>query len=154
MATVFTLGYEGADIAAFLGVLHRHRIDAVIDVRAAPFSRKADFAKRRFSEHLSGADIAYLHLAGLGNPKAGREAAQAGDVATYQRIFQSQLESAPAQADLARLARRARAGRACLVCLEAEAGGCHRSLIAERLARDFSFRIEHLRLDGQASLPL
>ncbi len=154
MATIFTLGYEGADIDGFVGVLRQHRIDAVIDVRARPFSRKADFTKRRFSEHLSGADIAYLHLAGLGNPKAGRDAARAGDTATYQRIFQSQLESAPAQADLAQLARRARAGRVCLVCLEAEAGRCHRSLIAERLARNFGFGIEHLRLDGQASLPL
>ncbi|MDP6708037.1 MAG: DUF488 domain-containing protein [Alphaproteobacteria bacterium] len=154
MAMIFTLGYEGADIDAFVKALAAARIDTVVDVRAQPFSRKADFTKKRLAGHLAGADIAYRHLPALGNPKAAREAAKAGDIATYRRIYETQLASQGAEADLARLAEQAQDERLCLVCLEADARGCHRSLITERLAAAYDLAVEHLRLDGQGQLDL
>jgi len=153
-AILFTLGYEGADVAAFIAVLREAGVRLVIDVRAAPYSRKADFTKARLQRHLEAAGIAYRHLGGLGNPKPGREAAAAGDAAGYRRIFFRHLASAAAQADLAEAARLVQAGSACLICLEADPDRCHRGLVARRLAAAHGFSVRHLRRDAQLRLKL
>lgn len=151
---LFTLGYEGIDIAGFIATLRAAHVGLVLDVRAVPHSRKADFAKARLSRHLAAAGIAYRHLGGLGNPKPGREAAAAGDSAGYRRIFAEHLASDAAQADLAEAASLAQAGGACLICLEADPGRCHRSLVAERLAALHGFAVRHLSRDGQQRMDL
>lgn len=149
-----TLGYEGAEIAGFIAALTAAGVATVLDVRAVPHSRKPDFAKTRLERHLAAAGIGYRHLAGLGNPKPGRQAAAAGDLAGYRRIFRAQLDSAAGRAGLAEAARLARAGRACLLCLEADPARCHRGLVAERLAAAHGFRLRHLGIDDQHRLEL
>lgn len=151
---LYTLGYEGVDIADFIAALRSAGVRLVLDVRAVPYSRKADFVKARLGRHLEAAGIGYRHLGGLGNPKPGREAAAAGETAAYHHILSQHLASGAAQADLAEAATLAGAGGACLVCLEADASRCHRSLVAERLAAEHGFTVCHLRHDGQQRLDL
>jgi len=44
----------------------------VLDIRAAPVSRKKGFSKTPLAQHLSEAGMGYRHLRGLGTPKQGR----------------------------------------------------------------------------------
>ncbi len=44
--SIFTIGYEGLDLAAFTGLLARHGIETVVDVRELPLSRKKGFSKQ------------------------------------------------------------------------------------------------------------
>jgi uncharacterized protein (DUF488 family) len=58
----------------------------LIDVRELPTSRRKGFAKSALSSALAAADIGYLHLKGLGDPKPGRDAARAGDYAGFLKV--------------------------------------------------------------------
>jgi uncharacterized protein (DUF488 family) len=68
-----TIGYEGADVDDFVATLRSAGIRRLIDVRELAISRRRGFAKRALSGALADADIEYVHLRGLGDPKeAGR----------------------------------------------------------------------------------
>ena len=43
---IFTIGYEGASVAAFVAALREAGVALVLDIRAAPVSRKRDSPKR------------------------------------------------------------------------------------------------------------
>jgi|KBSMisStaDraftv2_1062788.scaffolds.fasta_scaffold899303_2 hypothetical protein len=49
---IFTFGYEGLSLKAFIARLKSARVETVIDVRANPLSRKPGFSKRAPSPRL------------------------------------------------------------------------------------------------------
>jgi len=59
--TIFTIGYEGADLDLFLGTLVKAGISHVIDVRDVPASRKRGFSKNALAAALNAQGIAYTH---------------------------------------------------------------------------------------------
>jgi uncharacterized protein (DUF488 family) len=71
--TVFTIGYEGLDIASFLSLLAQHGIGTVVDIRQLPLSRKRGFSKKALAGRLNGAGFEYIHMASLGCPKPVRD---------------------------------------------------------------------------------
>ena len=75
---LLTIGYEGCTIQDVLGVLTEAKVGLLIDVRAMPRSRKPGFSKRQLAAGLDEKGIPYVHLVGLGTPKAGRDAVRAG----------------------------------------------------------------------------
>ncbi len=155
MTALATIGTQGASIAALIAALKAAGVTVVLDVRAVPWSRRPEFAKRALSETLSEAGIAYVHLPGLGNPKAGRDAARAGRRDDYRRIFTAHLDTPAAQTDLDRAAALASAGKACLLCMEREPQHCHRSLVADALAERLPLLVENLEaVPGSLTLPL
>jgi len=101
--TVFTIGYEGADVDRFLTTLNDAGVATVADVRAVALSRKKGFSKNQLRDNLAEAEIGYRHFIDLGTPKAGREAARAGDTGRMHRIFCEQLATGAAQAQLEEL---------------------------------------------------
>lgn len=84
---IFTIGYEGASVPAFIAALRDAGVALVLDIRAAPVSRKKGFSKTPLAQHLSEAGIGYRHMRGLGTPKQGREAARSGDHDSFERLF-------------------------------------------------------------------
>ena len=95
---IWTIGYEGAAMDDFLGVLVRAGVEQVIDVRALPLSRRPGFSKSSLAASLKEAGMGYVHLKALGTPKAGRDAAKKGDRATLEAVYDVQLELPEAQA--------------------------------------------------------
>ena len=144
MSSLLTIGYEGAAVEDVLAALKEAGVEVLIDVRELPLSRKKGFSKKA----LAGG-IDYLHLRDLGNPKAGREAAKRGERAAFRRIFGVQLASEPAQAALVQAIDIAAQRRACLLCFECDPATCHRSMVADEMARRHAFQVHHLR----AALP-
>ena len=67
--TLFTLGYEGLTIEAFITRLQTAQVKTVVDVRELPLSRKKGFSKSAFCAALSAHGMAYLHAPALGCPK-------------------------------------------------------------------------------------
>ena len=134
MPALCTIGYQRASLAAFLACLRAADVEVVLDVRDAPTSRRPEFRKRALARALAAAGISYLHLGGLGNPKAGRDAARAGRLLEYQAIYLDRLAGDIGRRDLARATTLAGSARACLLCYEADARLCHRSLVAPRIA--------------------
>ena len=66
---IYTAGYEGLSIDAFIARLKQAQIDKVLDVREYPLSRKPGFSKKAFAQCLADAGIAYEHSPPLGCPK-------------------------------------------------------------------------------------
>ncbi|MEE7502661.1 DUF488 domain-containing protein [Methylobacterium mesophilicum] len=132
---LFTIGYEGLDSERLVGVLRSAGVAVLADVRAVANSRKRGFSKGALGTSLRAAGLGYAHLRGLGTPTSGRQAARAGDAALMRRIYcEEVLETAAGMAALDELAALAEASPICLLCFERDPAGCHRRVLAERLA--------------------
>ncbi|MBI4182551.1 MAG: DUF488 domain-containing protein [Proteobacteria bacterium] len=142
--TLSTIGYEGASLDGFVAALKEAGIATLIDVREVPWSRKRGFAKPQLAAALDEAGIDYVHLKGLGTPKPGREAARARRIEDWRAIFARHMETPEFAADLARAAAIARESSSCLMCMERDPARCHRTLVAERLAREHGFAVRPL----------
>lgn len=134
MTTIWTIGYEGAGQAGIIARLRDARIETLVDVRAVAASRRAGFSKTVLRESLREAGIDYLHLRDLGTPKPGREAARKGRIAEMRAIYAEHLRTPEARDAFASLCALVPQRRAALLCFEAAAAGCHRRVLAERLA--------------------
>ena len=136
-----TIGYEKKTVDEFLAELAKARVELVIDVRAVAASRRPGFSKSAMAAALKERGIDYLHLRALGTPKAGREAARKGRIAEMHAIFEGQLETPEAELAMEQADAAARERHAALLCFEADAGGCHRAVVAERLAARSGYSI-------------
>jgi uncharacterized protein (DUF488 family) len=145
---IFTIGYEGASVEAFIAALRKAGVALVLDIRAVPVSRKKGFSKTPLAKHLAEAGIGYRHLRGLGTPKHGREAARSGDHEAFERIFRIHLEEPEALLDLGEALSLAQGQATCLLCLERDPEQCHRLIVAERMARESGQPIRHLFVDA------
>jgi len=126
---LYTFGYEGLDIEAFIARLKTAGVHSVVDVRELPLSRKKGFSKTAFCEHLKQAGIGYFHTPSLGCPKPIRDRYRTdGDWDRYSRDYLVYLDTR--KETVQELAKLARATTACLVCFEADHTRCHRTYVA------------------------
>lgn len=149
---IFLIGYEGATVEQFVAALKHAGVNLLIDVREVPHSRKKGFSKNRLPDILRSHGIEYTHLHGLGDPKQGRAAAHAGDYVLFEKIFTAHMQSDAATRDLERAAEMVRSHRACLMCFEADDRKCHRSIVADHLARMTGLTIVPLTVHGGTNL--
>jgi uncharacterized protein (DUF488 family) len=141
---LFTIGYEGAAQPEVIDRLKAAGVETLVDVRAVAASRRAGFSKTILGESLKAEGIDYLHLRALGTPKAGRDAARKGRIGEMRAIFTDHLTEPQAQVELARLKALAGERRVALLCFEADHAGCHRAVLAERLAAEDGFEVVNL----------
>lgn len=139
-----TIGYEQQTLPEVIARLKKAKVDIVVDVRAIAASRRPGFSKTMLAATLAEHGIDYVHLRQLGTPKEGRMAARAGRIAEMHKIFKRQLATPEAQSELARATAIARERRAALLCFEADAAGCHRAIIAERVCEAIGCGIDDL----------
>ncbi|RWF20530.1 DUF488 family protein [Mesorhizobium sp.] len=140
---IYTFGYEGLTIEAFVERLLAARIRLVIDVRATPLSRKRGFSKVAFGQALATAGISYVHARAMGCPKNVRERYKRdGSWSIYTASFLQYLDGqGPAVDEVAKLAQ---STSSCLVCFEADHKFCHRTYVARAVASRTGSSIVHL----------
>lgn len=144
-ASLFTIGYQETALADVIDALQRAKVKILVDTRAVAASRRAGFAKKALSAALDEAGIAYLHFQKLGTPAEGREAARAGNYGKLWKIYGRHIKTDAAQAELSELTRLVQAGKKiCLLCYEREPSECHRSKIAELVAKETGAKIVDL----------
>ncbi len=139
-----TIGYAGATQDDVIGRLRTAGVELLVDVRAIAASRRAGFSETLLAHSLGDAGIGYRHLRALGTPKAGRNAARKGRIAEMRTIFTDHLAEPEAQVQLSELRDLALNRRVALLCFEADCAGCHRAVLAERLAASDGMVIENL----------
>lgn len=142
--TIFTIGYEAATLGNVIERLKAAGVGTLVDVRAVAASRRAGFSKTILGASLEAEGIAYLHLRDLGTPKPGREAARKGRIDEMRAIFAEHMQEPAAQLQFERLKALAIETPAALLCYEAEACGCHRAVLAERLVAEADFKVVDL----------
>jgi uncharacterized protein (DUF488 family) len=145
---IFTIGYEGATVPAFIAALREAGVALILDIRAVPASRKKGFSKTPLAAHLAEAGMGYRHLRDLGTPKRGRDAARGGDREAFERIFLAYMEEPEALLDLGEALAHAREQQSCLLCLERDPKNCHRLIVANRIARESGQEVRHLFVEA------
>jgi len=132
---VLTIGHSTRTLEEFIGLLQKHAVSRVIDVRTVPRSRhNPQFNKASLPGSLKKAGLSYVHLPGLGGLRHARRNslnlgwhnASFGGYADYMQTpeFEKSLEE---------LVQWAKQDRIALMCAEAVPWRCHRSLIADAL---------------------
>ncbi|HEV2532716.1 DUF488 domain-containing protein [Phenylobacterium sp.] len=144
MKRLATIGYERATQAEVIGKLKDAAVEVVIDVRAVAASRRAGFSKTLLAASLAEAGIDYVHFRDLGTPKPGRDAARKGHVAEMHEIFEAHMAEPAAQLQLAQATEIATERKAALLCYEADAAGCHRRIVAQRIQGATGIDVEDL----------
>jgi uncharacterized protein (DUF488 family) len=144
MKPLATIGYESATQAQVIGKLKAAGVEVVIDVRAVASSRRAGFSKTLLAASLQDAGIDYVHFRDLGTPKPGRDAARKGHVAEMHEIYEAHLADPAAQLQLAQATEIAGERKAALLCYEADAAGCHRRIVADRIHDATGCKVEDL----------
>lgn len=159
MVEFVTIGVHGWDAKAFFHALQDAGVDTLCDIRRRRGVRGAEYAfanSQRLQKRLAELGIAYIHRLDLAPSNAARAAQHAVDdgekIARRQRTALS-----PAFADAYRLeclagfdsrqfvASLDEAARVvALLCVEREPAACHRSLLADQLARDLNTPVRHL----------
>lgn len=144
---LFTIGYEGRSIDAYLDLLVVHNVKMLVDVRKNPHSMKYGFSKSPFQSHLNRAGIQYVHLAELGIPSDLRKNLTSSQA--YQTLFEHYRSAIlPQQTESLVLIQSLleKHKRIALTCFEANFCSCHRHKITEYLDAlpDFRIPIKHL----------
>jgi uncharacterized protein (DUF488 family) len=132
-APLYTIGYGGRTLAAFLTTLRAFQIAQLIDVRTAPYSKfQPEFSRDALDRQL---DLAGIHYLFLGDCLGGQPADPA--CLTDGKVDYIKVRARPFfRQGLDRLGRIALdPRRSALMCSEAKPEHCHRSkLIGEALA--------------------
>jgi uncharacterized protein (DUF488 family) len=144
---VFTVGYGARTLDEFLAVLKANRIEYLIDVRTAPFSKfKPEFSKELLQHHIERAGLRYVFM---GDTLGG----QPRDPACHTdgKVDYAKVRAQPFfQAGVERLRKAfGQRRRAALMCSEGRPEDCHRSkLIGEALSAT-GIPVCHIDEDGQ-----
>jgi uncharacterized protein (DUF488 family) len=158
MPEVVTIGVYGFDAESFLRRLREADVRLLLDVRQRRGVRGPQYAwanARRLQAALAAAGIAYEHHPELAPTTELRHVQYAEDdrrgvgkrsrrelAPEYARRYTAEILD---HADLAPIVSALPAtGTAALLCVETDPEACHRSLVADRLARDHGVTITHL----------
>ena len=146
---LFTIGYEGADLADFIAALTQAGVTTLLDVRELPLSRKKGFSKRALGEAMLAAGIAYRHERDLGSPKTIRQRLHSdGD---YEQFFESFSTYLRQQRPLLKKLAGSLDGKVALMCFERDPATCHRSVVARQLELLVGLKTKHLGVTHGAS---
>lgn len=134
-SVIYTLGHSTRPIDELLALLSEHGIEALVDIRRFPGSRRyPQYGREPLAAALEAAGIAYRHEGDLG----GRRPAAPDSPNTYWRNagfrgYADYLASSEARAALERLAAEGAVHRVAVMCAEAVPWRCHRQIVADAL---------------------
>jgi len=129
---LYTIGYEGTDLDAFVSRLSEFAIQRVVDVREIPLSRKRGFSKSALRKRLEEEGFEYVHSRRLGSPKElRRRLKKDNDFRSFFRAFSKYLDSN--QTAIEELYEHVLDATCCLMCFERIPFKCHRSVVADRI---------------------
>jgi len=159
MASVVTIGVYEFDLPAFLAALRAANVGLLIDVRQRRGVRGSAYAwanARRLQAALADAGIDYRHARDLAPTTelrrlqyaaddrlgVGKRSRAQIDPEYRERYIHEILDHADLEALVDELPAETASA---LLCVEADPEACHRSLIAQRLAKRHGLTVAHVR---------
>lgn len=132
---IWTVGHSTRPIYEFIGLLKSYGIEAVIDVRTIPRSRKnPQFNKDELEQSMPEARMEYIHEKDLGGLRhTMRDSPNTAWRNDSFRGFADYMRTPAFSQALMRLMERAQQKSAVIMCAEILPWRCHRSLIADAL---------------------
>ncbi len=142
---ILTIGHSNHSLDKFLALLARHRINAVADVRSAPYSRfNPHFNRPALAGALKSRGIAYAYLGRELGGRSDDPACYQGGRIRYERV----ARTGKFQKAIARVMAGAGEHRIALMCAEKEPLDCHRTLLVARALDERGVAIEHILAEG------
>ncbi len=142
IAVFYSIGHSNHKLGRFLGLLHRHRIQVVADVRSLPYSSFVKhFNRELFQHYLEQQGIDYHWLGGL----------LGGDNFVGKWDLDGAIEAERTQAGLNKLEDLAAGGRrVAILCAERDPVCCHRFFVLTYALAKRGKGVRHVLFDGRA----
>jgi uncharacterized protein (DUF488 family) len=143
---IFTIGHSNHSLDAFMGLLKRHGVTAIADVRSQPFSRRnPHFNREELEPALKQDGIVYVFLGDQLGGRPGQPSLYDADGRVdYQRVrTQDFFERGLERLDNAR-----RKYTVALLCSEENPLDCHRGLMIAPALSERGIATAHIRGDG------
>lgn len=144
---LFTIGYEGISLEAYLNRLILNDVKVLVDVRNNPLSMKYGFSKTLLKRYCENAGIQYMHF-----PEVGIQSNQRQTLNTqtdYDSLFElyrknNLPKTQPVQYSILNLLKEHK--RIALTCFEADICQCHRKHLAEAIENlpGFEYVVKHI----------
>jgi hypothetical protein len=134
---LFTIGYEGLSLEAFINKLIQNNIMLLCDVRKNPFSRKFGFSKSKLKRIMETISIKYVHIPDLGIDTDKRSTLVS--IEDYQNLFrcyEKTLNNLKHHLEWL-YSQLCSNGRIALMCYEKDAVMCHRRIISNYIANRY-----------------
>jgi uncharacterized protein (DUF488 family) len=142
---LFSIGHSNIPAERFIGLLRHAGVNAIVDVRSTPFSRRFPwFSGKNLAATLTQHGMTYL---AYGDALGGRPR----DTALYRdgvADYEAMARQPDFQMGLDRLLADAARSRVCLMCAEREPLDCHRCLLVARSLAVRGLTIGHILHDG------
>ena len=144
---ILTIGHSNHALEKFIELLRRHRVNALADVRSAPYSRfNPQFNREPLAASLKAEGIAYVYL---GRELGGRP----GDRGCYDnegRVLYDRVAATETfRSGLERVVDGAARFRIALMCAEKEPLHCHRTLLVAHELDRHGVGVAHIHADGR-----
>ena len=144
-ADVFTIGHSNQAVEGFLALLQQHGVNALADVRSAPYSRfNPQFNRETLRRELADAGIAYVYLGRELSGRSDDPACYVEGRICYDRVAETQRF----KDGLRRLERGMAEHRIALMCAEREPLHCHRTLLVAQALDVGGVEVSHIHADG------
>jgi uncharacterized protein (DUF488 family) len=144
--TIFTIGHSTHTQEYFIGLLLRHGITALCDVRSKPYSRmNPQFNREELKKSLQEGGITYVFLGKeLGARSEDPTCYENGKV-QYDRLAHTDLF----RVGLDRVQKGMKDYRIALMCAEKEPLECHRTILVARHLAALGLDVQHIHADGR-----
>ena len=145
--TLYTIGYEGISLEAYLNKLIQNDIRVLVDVRNNPLSQKFGFSKSQLIRYCEGLKIEYTHFAEVGIQSEYRQ--ELKEQSDYDNLFNSYKKNTlpntiETQEKILTLLKEKE--RIALTCFEANICQCHRKHLAEAITQlpHWNYELKHI----------
>ncbi len=144
---LYTIGYASFSIEDFIDTLKKYDIDALVDVRSAPYSKfKPEFKKDTLNKALTDNNISYIFLGKLVGARVEDSSCYVDGKLNYCLL----KETDNFQTGISRILNGMKDYRIALMCAEKDPITCHRTFLICRTLDSPPISILHIL--GDASL--
>ncbi len=146
---LFTIGHSNLSLDRFLGLLAQHQIEALVDIRRFPSSRKfPHFNRENLAAALQDAGIDYLWREGLGGRRhKNGDSINLGLENEGFRNYADYMLTEDFRQDVKNLLEIASSKRTALMCAESVYWRCHRRLVSDFLLAN-GITVQHIFPSG------
>lgn len=143
---IFTIGHSNLDISDFINLLLANKIELVVDVRSAPYSKLyPHFNRNPLAASLIKNSIKYIFL---GDSVGGRSN-NLKDFSKGRVEYKKIAEKKEYISSINTIIQNSSKYKIVLMCSEKEPLECHRTLLISRSIETHTVKILHIHRDGQ-----